>query len=70
MVILIPKGGGNFWGIRSLDLLWKTVVVILNRRLGTAITLHDVLHVFQADRRTGTASLEDKLISKLTTIWK
>ena len=49
-----------------MEVPWKTVSVIMNRRLGAAITLHGVLHGLRAGRGYGTASLEAKLIPQLT----
>ena len=45
--------------------MWKVVAVILNRRLASSITFHDVLHGFRAGRGTGTATLEAKLLQQL-----
>ena len=47
-------------------MIWKVVVVILNRRFTSSITFHDVLHGFWAGRGTGTATLEAKLIQQLS----
>ena len=44
-VVLIPKGGGNYWGFVLMYFMWKTVTVILNRRLMAAVVLHDVLYI-------------------------
>ena len=30
-VVLIPKGGGEYRGIGLVEVVWKEVVVILNR---------------------------------------
>ena len=64
-VVLIPKGKGDYRGIGLVEVMWKVVVVILNRRLTSSITSHDVLHGFRAGRGTGTATLEAKLLQKL-----
>ena len=61
-VVLVPKGKGDFQGIGIVDVLWKTVVNLLNRRLTAAISFHDTLHGFWAGRGTGTAALEAKLL--------
>ena len=63
--MLIPKGGSDFQGYRIVEVLWKTVVVILNFQFDVAITLHSVLNGLQAGRGTGTTYLEAKLIQKL-----
>ena len=39
---------------------------LLNRWLTSAITFHDLLHGFQAGCGTGTATLEDNLIKRIT----
>ena len=48
--------------------MWKVVAVILNRRLTSSITFHDVLHGFRAGRGTGTTTLEAKLLQQLAAI--
>ena len=60
-VVLNTKGKGDYQGIGLVEVLWKVVAVILNRRL----TFHDVLHGFRAGRGTGTAILEAKLLQQL-----
>ena len=64
-VVLIPKGKGDYRGIGLMEVMWKVVVMILNRRLTSSITFHDVLHGFRAGRGTGTATLEAKLLQQL-----
>ena len=53
-------------GIGLVAVTWKVVVVILYRRLTTGITFHDALHRFREGRSTGTATLEAKLLQKLS----
>ena len=48
-----------------MKVMWKVVAVILNFRLTSSITFHDVLHGFRAGRGTGTATLEAKLLQQL-----
>ena len=64
-VVLIPKGKGDYWGIGLVEVMWKVVAVILNCRLTSSITFHDVLHGFWAGRGTGTATLKAKLLQQL-----
>ena len=45
-VVLIPKGKGDYRGIGLVEVMWKVVVVILNRRFTSSITFDDVLHGF------------------------
>ena len=55
-VVLIPKGRGDYRGTGLVEVMWKVVAVILNRRLTSSIAFHDVLHGFRAGRGTGTAT--------------
>ena len=47
-------------------MVWKAVVVILNRRFTASITYHDSLHGFRAGRGTGTATIEVELLLQVT----
>ena len=48
-----------------MEVMWKVMAVILNRRLTFSITFHDILHGFREGCGTGTATLEAKLIQQL-----
>ena len=48
-----------------MEVMWKVVAVILNRRFTSSITYHNALHGFRAGRGTGTATLEAKLLQHL-----
>ena len=48
-----------------MDVVWKVVVVILNRYITDSITYHEFLHGLQAGCGTGTATLEAKLLQQL-----
>ena len=48
-----------------MELMWKVVAAILNRRFTFSITYHDAPHGFRAVRGTGTAALEAKLLQQL-----
>ena len=48
-----------------MEVLWKTVTVILNHRLTMVIKFHDNLHDFHSGIGTGTASIESKLLQHL-----
>ena len=61
-VVLIPKGNTDYQGIVLVEVMWKVVAAILNRRLTSSITYHDFLHGFRAGRGTSTASLEAKIL--------
>ena len=64
-VVLIPKGKKDYRGIVLIEVMWKVVAVILNRRFTSSITYYDALHGFRAGRGTGTATLKAKLIQQL-----
>ena len=67
-VVLISKVGGKFRVISIVEVLWKTVAMILNRLLGKSITLHGVLNGFWGGCGTVNASPEAKLLEQLTAI--
>ena len=64
-VVLIPKGKGDYQGIGLVDVMWKVVAVILNRRFTSSITFHDVFHVFQEDHVEDLLPHGCKLLDKL-----
>ena len=61
-VVLIPKGKKDYRGIDLMEVVWRVVAAILNRRLKASITYHKSLHGFRAGCGTGTATLEAKLL--------
>ena len=68
VVVLIHKGKKDYRGIGLVEVMWKVVAAILNRRFTSSITYHDVLHGFRAGRGTGTATLEAKLLQQLAAL--
>lgn len=64
IVVLIPKGGGDYRGIGLLEPLWKVIEKIMDSRLNV-IEFHDCLHGFVKKRGCGTAGLEAKLAQQL-----
>ena len=66
VVVLIPKGVGNYCGIGLMEVVWKVIVVIINCLITASITYHDFLHGFRAGRGMGTATLEVRLIHQIT----
>ena len=66
VVVLIPKGGGDYHSIGLVKVVCNVVMVIINHHLRTAISFHDVLHGSRLGHGTGTTSLEAKLLQKLT----
>jgi hypothetical protein len=64
IVVLLPKGGGDYRGIGLLDLLWKMVECIMDRQLN-ALPLHEAMHGCWNGRGTGATILEAKLAQQL-----
>ena len=60
VVVLLPKGGGNYRRIGLLDPMWKVIEVVMDNRLNF-LEYHDCLHGFLAGQGTGTAAMEVKL---------
>ena len=67
-VVIIPKGKKDYRGIGLVEVMWKIVAEILNRRLTASITFHDFLHGFRAGCGTGTTTLEAKLLQQLVAL--
>ena len=61
VLVLIPKGGGDFRGIGLLEIVWKLMSKIIDRRIKHTVHWNDSLHGFRKKRGTGTAILEAKL---------
>jgi hypothetical protein len=64
IIVLLPKGGGDYCGIGLLDPIWKVVEKVMVARL-SVIKLHDCLHGGLPCRGTGTAIMEVKMQQQL-----
>ena len=64
IVVLLPKGGGDYRGIGLLEPIWKIIERVMKTRLD-AIDLHESLHGCRNQRGTGTAVIEAKLAQQL-----
>ena len=64
VVVLLPKGGGDFHIIGLLEPFWKVTMVVMDERLAH-IEFHDCLHGFLGGRGTGMAMAEVKLTQQL-----
>ena len=51
-----------------MEVMWKVVATIINRRFTASIAYHDVLHGFRAGGGTGTATLKAKLLQQLAAL--
>ena len=67
-VVLIPKKGGDYRGIGLVEVMWKTVAVILDHCFTVSITYQEPLHGFRAGRGMGTATLEVKLLQQVAAL--
>jgi hypothetical protein len=65
IVVLIPKGGGDYQRIDLLEPMWKICEQVMDTRLN-GIPLHESLHGCCDGRGTGTAVMEAKLAQQLT----
>ena len=68
VVVLIPKGKKDYRGVVFVEMMWKVVAEILNRRFTASITYYDFLLGFRAGCGTGTATLEAKLLQQLSAL--
>ncbi len=64
IVVLIPKGGGNYQGIGLLEPIWKVCEGVMDMQLNR-IPLHESLHGCCNGRGTGTSVMEAKLAQQL-----
>ena len=67
-VVLIPKGKKDYRGIGLVEVMWKVVAAILNRRITASIIFHEFLHGFWEGSGTGTTTLEAKLLQQLAAL--
>ena len=52
VTMLIPKGGGEYWGIGLLEPIWKVLERVMDLRL-EKIKLHNSLHGCLASKAQG-----------------
>ncbi len=64
IIVLLPRGGGDYCWIGLLEPCWKVVEKIMVRQL-SLIKFHDCLHGRLPKRGTGTASIKAKLAQQL-----
>ncbi len=64
VIVLLPKGEGDFWGIGLLDPCLKVVEKIMVRQMAI-IEFHPSLHGGPPKRGTGTVTIEAKLAQQL-----
>ena len=64
-VVLISKGGDNYWGISPLEIIWNVIESIVNWRIASKVTFQASLHDFVANQRTGRVYIEAKLLYQM-----
>ena len=47
-IVLIPKGSGEYHIIGLVEVLWKVIIINIDRCLSDSNKLNDVLHGFRA----------------------
>ena len=64
ILVLLPKGNGDYRGIALLEVIYKLISSIINRRLTKTLTnrFHDAIHGFRSGSKSGTAIIEAKLL--------
>ena len=67
IVVLLPKGGGDFRGIGLLRPFWKVMEIIMDNRL-QVVDFHDCLHGFVKGKGCGTVGIEAKLVQQLAVL--
>ena len=67
IICMLPKPDGGHRGIGLLEVVWKLLATIIDRRCN-AIRLHDCLHGFISRRGTSTAIIEFVLAHQLASI--
>jgi len=66
ILVLIPKDKPNvFRGIALLEVIYKLISSIINRRIGSKIEFDDAVHGFRKGRGTSTAIMEVKLLAQM-----
>lgn len=66
ILVLIPKDvPDQFRGIALLEVIYKLISAIINRRFQDTVEFHDAIHGFRQNRGTGTAIISVKLIMQL-----
>ena len=68
IMVLLPKGKGEYQYILLAEETWKLCTLVLNARMKKGVDLYDSLHEFWEGRETGTVTLEATLDQKLTVL--
>ena len=62
---MISKGNGEYHIIGLVEVIWKIIDTKIDQHMEDSIYLHDVLHSFRSQIRTGMNTLEVKTLQKI-----
>ena len=68
ILVHLLNGKGDVRVIGIMEVLWKTVSVVINRQIGAELNNHNVIHGLRAGLDIGKASFKSKLLQQLKTI--
>ena len=66
MVVLLPKGNGEYRGVRLIEVLWKIISGLNNHIIGVVVSYHDTLNGVGVGIGTSTDSFESNMLQRLT----
>ena len=70
MVIILTKGNDKYTWIGLFNFLCKSMLGLINHRIGVIVRFYNYLHGFRAGQSMGNASLKAKLLQELTMMWE
>ena len=70
ILFLITKGNAENRWIGIIEVMWKVVEAIIDTRIKTVVTFHNVLHGFSAIRGTWTAITDINMVQELASIYQ
>ena len=68
MLLHLLKGKGNFRVIGIMEVLWKTISVVINHHIGAELNNHNVIRGLWAGLGIGKASFKSELLQQLKTM--
>ena len=68
VLVPVPKGNADTWGIGLLEVFWKVVETVIETHIKLLVQLHNVLHRFWSGRGMGAAIIELILVEELASV--
>ena len=68
VLVLIPKGTTDTWGIGLIETMWKVVEALIDTCLRASLHMHEILHGSRARIGMRTAIMELKIYQDLSSI--